>query len=128
MTRFRVLLVLVPLFLLTAPQPSSAHELGRTRIVRMNALQFVPAKLTIHVGDRVVWQNVSDVAHTVTTLRSKASNPRHASVPKGVKGWDSGFVFKGERYARTFAIAGMYRYFCIPHEGAGMVGTIVVTR
>ena len=29
----------------------------------------------------------------------------------------------GEKYSRTFKVTGVCRYFCIPHEGARMVGT-----
>ncbi len=31
-----------------------------------------------------------------------------------------------QRFSRTFDEPGTYRYICIPHEGAGMVGTVVV--
>lgn len=101
----------------------------RTVVVKMtDGLQFVPAKVTVRVGDRVLWRNVGRIAHTVTTLRSKASNPAHARVPKGAKAWDSKFIFEKKTYARRFAVPGVYRYFCIPHEGARMIGTIVVKK
>ncbi|QLG64062.1 plastocyanin/azurin family copper-binding protein [Halorarum salinum] len=32
----------------------------------------------------------------------------------------------GETYEHTFEVEGEYGYFCIPHEGAGMVGTVTV--
>ena len=98
-------------------------------VIKMNdALQFVPKRVTVRSGRRVVWRNVGRVAHTVTTLRAKASNKADARVPPGAKPWDSGFIGAGERYSRTFKIPGTYRYFCIPHEGARMVATLVVTR
>jgi len=97
--------------------------------IRMtDGLRFVPARATVRVGQRVAWKNVGGVAHTVTTLRSKASRKADASVPAGARAWDSGFIGGGETYTRTFTIPGIYRYFCIPHEGARMVGTIVVRR
>lgn len=98
-------------------------------VVKMNdALRFLPKRVTIRVGRRVVWRNAGRIAHTVTTVRAKASNKADARVPLGVKAWDSGFIGAGERYSRTFKVPGVYRYFCIPHEGARMVGTLVVTR
>jgi plastocyanin len=47
------------------------------------------------------------------------------SVPAGTKEWDSGFVGEGESFSRTFQKPGTYRYICIPHEGAKMVGSVV---
>lgn len=97
--------------------------------VRMtDGLQFKPARITVRVGQRIRWRNVGSVAHTITTQRSKASRPSDASVPRGAKPWDSGFVGAGESYQRVLRVPGIYRYFCIPHEAARMVGTIVVKR
>ncbi|WP_241997224.1 plastocyanin/azurin family copper-binding protein [Halorubrum sp. SD626R] len=31
-----------------------------------------------------------------------------------------------ENYEHTFEEPGTYEYFCIPHEGSGMVGTVRV--
>lgn len=93
-----------------------------------DALTFDPPRVTVSVGERVVWRNVGRVAHTVTTLRSKAANPGNASVPSGAEAWDSGFIQGGKSYERRFTKPGTYRYFCIPHENARMVGTVVVER
>jgi plastocyanin len=92
-----------------------------------DALRFLPNRVTVSVGKRIVWRNVGSVAHTITTIRAKASRPADALVPSGTKPWDSGFVFGRETYSRAFQVPGTYRYFCVPHEGARMVGTIVVT-
>jgi plastocyanin len=68
------------------------------------------------------------VPHTITTDQSKAANTSDASVPSGAQPWDSGFVNGGQSYSHTFDVPGTYRYFCLPHESLGMVGTIVVTN
>ncbi len=95
--------------------------------VRMtDGLQFRPARLTVARGTRVVWRNAGSVAHTITTIKAKAARKAEAAVPKGAKAWDSGFVAGGRTYSRTLSVPGTYRYFCVPHEGARMVGTIVV--
>lgn len=96
-------------------------------VIRMtDGLQFRPARVTVKRGTRVTWRNVGTVAHTITTVRSKAAIKSHARVPATARAWDSGFV-AGESYSRVLRVPGVYRYFCIPHEGAGMTGTIVVT-
>lgn len=106
---------------------AETSEAGETLVVRMNdALQFRPARISVRAGQRVVWRNTGSVAHTITTVRAKASRPADAAVPDGARAWDSGFVGAGERYARRLTVPGVYRYFCTPHEGARMVGTIVV--
>ncbi len=99
---------------------------GPTVVEMTDGLQFKPQELTITAGETVEFQNVGDVAHTVTTTTENASDPKHASVPAGVKPWDSGFIFGGKSYRRTFDEPGTYHYFCIPHEGAQMIGTIIV--
>lgn len=106
-----------------APDASSA-----TVVIRMaDGLQFRPARVTVKRGTRVTWKNVGSVAHTITSIRAKATNKAYARVPAGAKAWDSGFVGGGRSYSRVLRIPGVYRYFCIPHEGAKMIGTIVVT-
>lgn len=98
-------------------------------VVRMtDGLQFRPARVTVERGRTIVWRNVGGIAHTITTKRSLATPASDAVVPKGAKAWNSGFIGGGKSYRRTLLVPGTYRYFCIPHEGARMVGTIVVTR
>lgn len=102
-------------------------EAPKRPAVEMNdALQFDPKTITVSVGDRVEWPNVGKVAHTVTTTPSKVADRGKVEVPTGAQAWDSGLIGEGERYARTFEDPGTYRYACIPHEGAGMLGTVTV--
>lgn len=51
----------------------------------------------------------------------------HVALPEGVAPWDSGELTGGQTWSRTFDVPGTYRYFCGPHEGRGMIGTITVT-
>jgi plastocyanin len=98
-----------------------------TTVVGMtNQLEFDPAEVTIHVGETVVWRNTSDLIHTVTDDASKAVKPGDAELPEGAEPWDSGQLKPGETFHRTFTVSGRYRYFCIPHEPAGMKGVIRV--
>ena len=96
-------------------------------VVEMNdQLTFEPKEIKVAAGEEVTWKNVGKVAHTVTADKSKAADPARVSTPAGTKQWDSGFVGEGESFSRTFQEPGTYNYICIPHEGAGMVGTLVV--
>lgn len=70
--------------------------------------------------------SVSTGSAPVTTDPAKAAAKEHVQVPPGADVWDSGFVNTGTTFERTFEIAGEYKYFCIPHELSGMLGTVVV--
>lgn len=80
--------------------------------------QFQPANLTIDEGDIVTWVNQGSMVHTSTS----GTNCN----PDGV--WDSGSLNSGQSFTFTFNNAGNFPYFCIPHCGIGMTGSISVTQ
>jgi plastocyanin len=92
-----------------------------------DALRFEPATLTVARGTTVTWTNASQTAHTVTDDASKAANSADAQLPSGAQAWDSGTIDPGKTFTHTFDTPGTYKYFCQPHEAAGMIATIVVT-
>lgn len=106
---------------------AAVSRLADTTVVEMtDQLKFDPAEVTIHIGDTVVWRNTSVLIHTVTDDASKAVRPEDAGLPKGAKPWNSGQLKPGGSFSRTFTVPGEYRYFCIPHEAAGMKGALRV--
>jgi plastocyanin len=111
----------------TATATEESSDASGAPVVEMtDALQFDPAKIAVSAGERVQWRNVGQIAHTVTTDPSKVADPDGVGVPDGVRPWDSGLLGADETFSRTFKKPGTYRYVCIPHEGARMVGTVVV--
>ena len=66
--------------------------------------------------------------HSVSTSAANAQNRNDTSMPKAAVAFDSGFIPPGGDYSYTFTVPGTYRYFCLPHEKAGMVGVIVVKK
>jgi plastocyanin len=92
-----------------------------------DALRFDPVTLTVPRGTTITWRNTSQVMHTVTDDPSKALNPADTLLPAGAQAWDSGTIDPTRTFTHTFDVAGTYKYFCQPHEAAGMIGTIVVT-
>ena len=128
----------------TAAMPGSvvaAAEQGTTHTVEMtDGLVFEPDSLAIEAGDTVVFDNVGGVGHSVTAYED--------SLPEGADYWasggfdsedaarsadsatgsivDTGNVANGESWKHTFETEGVHEYFCIPHEGAEMVGQIEV--
>lgn len=71
--------------------------------------RFNPEILEISAGTTIEWINSGSKVHTVTG-----------------DNWDSGSLRPGEKFDREFDQKGTYKYYCIPHRGMGMVGTIVV--
>ena len=100
---------------------------GANQVVEMNdQLKFDPETITIKVGDSVTWTTVGAAPHTSTGDPSKAANAANVSLPDGAEPWDSGMVSQGGEFTYTFQVPGEYKYICIPHELAGMLGTVVV--
>jgi plastocyanin len=99
-----------------------AAEVGMT-----NALAFTPDTVRVRVGETVRWRNTSDIVHTVTADPSRAAQASNVVLPAGASPFDSGDMTPGAVFEQTFTVAGSYRYVCLPHEMAGMVGWIVVS-
>ncbi|MDH3604905.1 MAG: plastocyanin/azurin family copper-binding protein, partial [Candidatus Tectomicrobia bacterium] len=91
-------------------------------------MRFTPAKLTVQIGDTVEWRNTSGMVHTVSADPQLAAQPNHVMLPAGAMPFNSGALLPQKRFRYTFGIPGVYRYVCIHHETAGMVGTVVVKR
>lgn len=110
--------------------PDPAHAASAPVVVKMSDKQpyYAPEKLTVKAGDTVEWVNNGDTIHSVSTEAANAQNAKDVSLPSGAKPFDSGFVAPGGKYDYTFTVPGTYHYFCLPHEQAGMVGTIVVKK
>jgi plastocyanin len=99
-----------------------------TMVAMTNRETFTPATIHIHVGDVVTWKNTSSAVHTVTDDPKLAARPADASLPPGAKPFNSGFLKAGADYRHRFTVPGTYHYFCLLHEAAGMLGTVVVSR
>lgn len=95
-------------------------------VTMTNTLTFEPKRITIAVGQTVRWHNTSLLVHTVTGDPAKATREGSATLPKGAGAFDSGNLQPDSTFSHTFERPGTYRYFCIPHEGASMVGEVVV--
>ena len=91
-----------------------------------NRLKFVPAEIRVKVGDTVEWRNIETYPHTVTADPNMAGRKANIELPDGVQPFSSGGLRAGASFRYTFTSPGVYRYVCLPHEGAGMLGTVVV--
>ena len=104
--------------------------------IGMTEVAFDPPTFTISPGDTVVWQNTSSRGHTVTAYDDRIPEDAEffasgdyettKAAEKGFREEFGGVIDSGEAWSHTFEVPGEYLYFCIPHEQAGMVGTITV--
>jgi plastocyanin len=87
-------------------------------VVRATDNQFRPARVTVSVGERVIWRNTGNNAHTVTAYS---------------RNWNKdSTIFSGDSTSRTFSAAGVYKYRCRFHSSlvgrqcTGMCGKVTV--
>ena len=91
-------------------------------------VSFDPIGLHMEPGGSVRWTNRDQGnSHTATACHPSVDN-HPLRIPSGAQPFDSDYLLPGESFALTLTIEGVYDYFCIPHEHAGMVGRIVVGR
>ena len=77
---------------------------------------YIPFKVTVHPGDKVIWSNDDTAAHTVTSGTA-------ADGPDGL--FDSSLFMAGATFSHTFDTLGEYPYFCMVHPW--MEGTVMTT-
>ena len=112
-----VLFVIATLFVAVTPANAETVE------VKMGAdngmLGFQPAKVTIKAGDTIKWVNNKLAPHNVVFDSAKVKNADKIS--------HKGLLYSpGESFEITFDEPGEYPYYCEPHRGAGMAGTVTV--
>ena len=87
---------------------------------------FDPVGLHIQPGQAVRWTNRDPGnSHTVTAYHPEMFD-RPLRIPACAKPWHSDYLLPNESFTLTFSEIGVYDYYCVPHEHAGMVGRIVV--
>jgi plastocyanin len=99
---------------------------GNTVMVANGGLSFSPSTLTVSVGSTVTWKWATS-NHTVTSGDGNTGTPDNKFCsPNDTNCATSPTSMTGAIYSHTFTTAGTYPYFCRPHAGAGMTGTIIV--
>ena len=87
---------------------------------------FAPQGLAVAMGTTLRFLNLdAGNSHTATAYHPGLFE-RPLRIPEGATPWDSGFLLPDETFEVTLEQPGVYDYYCLPHEMAGMVGRIVV--
>jgi plastocyanin len=114
-----------PLPLFSAQESNKPHEIRMWGSPDGAKVGFDPIGLVIAPGETVRWVLDSNV-HTTTAYHPK-NGGRSLRIPEAAAPWDSGYLINpGDPFEVTLTVEGVYDYFCLPHELAGMVGRIIV--
>ncbi|HEY9426453.1 MAG TPA: plastocyanin/azurin family copper-binding protein [Gemmatimonadaceae bacterium] len=113
--------------------PSRRARAAAVEVIEMRSdalgsrVWFDPAGLLVEPGTIVRWI-VRENVHTTTAYHPR--NDHHPlRIPEHAVPWDSGFLVNpGDYFDVTLTVPGVYDYYCMPHEAAGMVGRIIVGK
>ena len=97
----------------TTASTTAAAAAGDVVKVDMKDIKFVPADITVKVGQKIEWTNTDTPPHTVTSTTDSAK-------------FDSGTMQPGAKFDYTPTKAGKIDYVCTIHSG--QTGTITVTK
>lgn len=90
------------------------EELEPVEIATTSGLAFAPSEAEVAPGTRVRWVNTSTELHTVT--------------PEGHSEWSEATLSsEGDEFETVMNNPGTFDYFCVPHQGDGMVGVLTVS-
>ncbi|WP_448207572.1 plastocyanin/azurin family copper-binding protein [Azospirillum sp. sgz302134] len=89
---------------------------------------FDPIGVLVEPGQTLRWINTDPGnAHTSTAYHpANGGHPRR--IPDGAAPWNSDYLLPDQSFELRLTTVGVFDYFCIPHEEAGMIGRIVVGR
>jgi len=89
-------------------KPPPARAAPKVYTIEIKGLQFVPAQLSVLVGDIVIWRNVDIVPHTI----------------HGTRAFDSKNLGAGQEWRLVARKMGIFHYACAYHPT--MLGVLVV--
>lgn len=111
------------------PRPTLAAEPVEIRMQGKadgSHVWFDPVGLHVQPGRTIRWINRDPGnSHTATAYHPKYFE-RPLRIPERAEPWNSDYLLPDESFSVTLTVEGVYDFYCIPHEHAGMVGRIVV--
>ena len=87
---------------------------------------FSPQGVAVAPGTTIRWTNRDPGNSHTATAYGHADYGRQMRIPDGAEPWDSDYLLPDKSFEVTLTEPGVYDYYCLPHEMAGMVGRIVV--
>jgi plastocyanin len=87
---------------------------------------FSPAGLHVMPGQTIRWTNHDQGNSHTSTAFHPANDGQALRIPAAAAPWNSDYLLPGESFETVLRVDGVYDYFCVPHQHAGMVARIVV--
>ncbi|MCL4674701.1 MAG: hypothetical protein KJZ59_01415 [Pararhodobacter sp.] len=87
---------------------------------------FRPHGLAVALGATIRFVNRDPGNSHTSTAYHPDNFDRRRRIPQAARPWDSDFLLPDDSFEVTLTVPGVYDYYCIPHEMAGMAGRIVV--
>lgn len=112
--------------LLTSCGNEKGDEFQVDIVLQQSEIHYSPAAITIPIGAKVTWLNKSYYSQSVTCDPKQAGDYKMGNLPQNAKPWDSGLLYPGQRFSKTFDTPGTYVYFSLPRLSPNAVGTIIV--
>lgn len=89
---------------------------------------FEPVGLHVAPGTIIRWTN-RDPGNAHSSTAYHPSNLDHPlRIPPAAAPWNSDYLLPDQSFEVRLTAEGVYDYFCMPHEMAGMAGRIVVGK
>lgn len=110
-------------FVLAAEKSAIIHMKSDTQGTHVT---FDPIGLFVEPHTKVRW--ICDANVHTTTAYHPNNNHHSLRIPETAAPWNSDYLLPKQSFEVTLDVEGVYDYFCVPHEQAGMVGRIIVGR
>src|SRR5690606_32586981 len=82
--------------------------------------------IRVGVGQTIRWSNRDKGNSHTATAYHPANFDQPRRIPRAAKAWDSDYLLPDQSFSIVLTVPGVYDYYCVPHEHAGMVGRIIV--
>ncbi len=115
-----------PLLASCAPKSMDADTYEVDIVLEQSEIHYQPANLKVPRGATVTWLNKSYYSQSATCDPQQAGENRIVNLPENAQAWDSGLLYPGQRFSKTFDTPGTYIYFSLPRLSPNTAGTIIV--
>lgn len=107
-------------------QAATVEVIEMRGTARGDRVWFSPRGLAVAPGATLRFVNRDKGNSHTATAYHPANFDRRRRIPEGAEPWDSDFLLPDESFEVKLMVPGVYDFYCLPHEMAGMAGRIVV--
>lgn len=120
--------ILATLSLPTVLRAAPVEVIEMRGTARGEHVWFSPQGLAVAAGTTLRFVNHDPGNSHTSTAYHPSIDDRLRRIPAAAMPWDSDYLLPDDSFEVTLTAPGVYDFYCMPHEMAGMVGRIVVGR